>query len=158
MEGGVKLLSESQEPIRQAATEMICTLMKITGPRELNGFLEKVDENRKSKINDYYEKKAQVKTSIGGSIGASTAPALKPSTSTSSRPAARSQPKPTGSFTTIPAKRSASSPVKRDDVKTGRGMTARSLAKPNLRPPSATAEASSTAQYSASDNVVPLPQ
>lgn len=158
MEGGVKLLSESQEPIRQAATEMIGTLMKITGPRELNGFLEKVDENRKSKINDYYEKKAQVKTSMGGSRGASTAPAMKPPMSTSSRPAARSQPKPAGSSTTIPAKRSASSPVKRDDIKTGRGMTTRSLTKPNLRPPSATAESIPAAQYSASDNAVPLPQ
>ncbi|KGQ99777.1 hypothetical protein MG5_06260 [Candida albicans P57072] len=149
MEVGIKLLSESQEPIRQAATEMIGTLMKITGPRELKPFLEKVDENRKNKINDYYEETAQVKTTMAnasksssvasGSRNVSTAGGSF-SSSTMKPPSKSSQDRKTssGASSTIPAKRTASSPVKRDEVKNGRGMTARSLAKPNipsLRPP-----------------------
>lgn len=55
MEVGVKLLADSQEPVRQASTEMIGTLMKITGVRELNSSLEKVDENRKAKVMAFYE-------------------------------------------------------------------------------------------------------
>ncbi|RCK66078.1 Spindle pole body component alp14 [Candida viswanathii] len=159
MEGGVKLLSESQEPVRQAATEMIGTLMKITGPRELNSFLEKVDENRKSKINDYYEKKAVVKASMGSSRGGGATGAAgtaAPASSSFAKPAAKPQPRASTAATTIPAKRSASSPVKRDDIKTGRGMTARSLTKPNLRPPSAS-DSQSPPQLPASSNAAQQP-
>lgn len=55
MEVGVKLLTDSQEPVRHASTEMIGTLMKITGVRELNPFLEKVDDNRRAKVMGFYE-------------------------------------------------------------------------------------------------------
>ncbi|KAL7664895.1 TOG domain-containing protein [[Candida] zeylanoides] len=55
MEVGVKLLTDSQEPVRHASTEMIGTLMKITGVRELNTFLEKVDDNRRAKVMEFYE-------------------------------------------------------------------------------------------------------
>lgn len=64
METGVKLLSDSQEPVRQASTEMIGTLMKITGPRELNSFLEKVDDNRKGKVVAFSES-VTVKAKMG---------------------------------------------------------------------------------------------
>ncbi|CAX40427.1 microtubule-associated protein, putative [Candida dubliniensis CD36] len=172
MEIGIKLLSESQEPIRQAATEMIGTLMKITGPRELNPFLEKVDENRKNKINDYYENTAQVKTTMtsksssvaSGSRNVSTAGGASsstmrppPSLSSSSKSQDR---KVSGASSTIPAKRTASSPAKRDEVKNGRGMTARSLAKPNipnLRPPTNATQDSSGEVSSLSQQVPPTP-
>ncbi|KAK7678775.1 hypothetical protein QCA50_018210 [Cerrena zonata] len=52
---GVKLLSDSQEPVRQASTELIGTLMKITGEREINPFLEKIDDNRRNKVKAFYE-------------------------------------------------------------------------------------------------------
>ncbi|EMG49288.1 hypothetical protein G210_0012, partial [Candida maltosa Xu316] len=165
MENGVKLLSESQEPIRQAATEMIGTLMKITGPREVNSFLEKVDENRKSKINDYYENKAQVKAistakpprSVGVGSGGAGGVGARPSGQ-----APQDKRVSTVSASTIPAKRTASSPVKRDDIKTGRGMTARALPKqpisrpPSMRPP--TAPSPSTVAAVSSDEVAYLKQ
>ena len=74
-----------------------------------------------------------------GSRNVSTAGGSFPS-STMKPPSKSSQDRKTssGASSTIPAKRTASSPAKRDEVKNGRGMTARSLAKPNipsLRPP-----------------------
>lgn len=148
MEIGTKLLGESQEPIRQAATEMIGTLMKITGPRELNTFLESVQENRKTKIVQYSEtvevkcKSVASKPPSRASAKASSpavapAPArtavmnkkpLHPSPANTLKPSTRMT-----NLSSIPAKRTATSPAKRDDGKVGnygRGLTSLSLAKP----------------------------
>lgn len=100
MEVGVKLLGESQEPIRQAATEVIGTLMKITGERELKLFLNAVDDNRLAKVKTAFVN-AEVKANSGAALSARSAPVLAPSTSLS---------KPT---TAIPSKRLATSPAKR---------------------------------------------
>lgn len=160
MDHGVKLLSDSQEPVRQASTEMIGTLMKITGERELNSFLEKVDDNRRSKVTKFYEE-VQVKTNMSAppSSTSSTSKKMKPSVSAASRakspvnrnglstglassakklslPAINSSLKKssleysTGS--TIPSKRGATSPAKRNDdiskvASLGRGLTGRPL-------------------------------
>lgn len=151
MEVGTKLLGESQEPIRQAATEMIGTLMKITGPRELNTFLESVQEARKTKI-VLYSNTVEVKCKAGSRASSSTPAAPKranPAVSAAApaslrnppapkksiiQPTANSALKPSSrmSFSSIPAKRGASSPVKREDGKSsgyGRGLTSLSLAK-----------------------------
>ncbi|KAK6461254.1 armadillo-type protein [Scheffersomyces coipomensis] len=138
MEVGVKLLSESQEPIRQASTEMIGTLMKITGQRELGKFLEKIDDNRKAKVLAFSES-VQVNSSLGSSTSsASTASnTIKKTQSFSAGTIKR--PRQSIAPTSIPAKRGASSPVKRvDDVPKsstlGRGLTGRSLAASNIPP------------------------
>ncbi|KAK6453923.1 armadillo-type protein [Scheffersomyces xylosifermentans] len=149
MEIGVKLLSESQEPIRQASTEVIGTLMKITGERELKQFLEKIDANRKTKIISYFETvqvqstKSAPQQSAPASKAAAKAPAAvrKQATSTIRKPSISSS--------SIPSKRLATSPVKRADdapkVSTyGRGLTTRSLASnptPSVQPPSVSTRA-----------------
>lgn len=153
MESGVKLLSESQEPVRQASTEMIGTLMKITGERELNSFLEKVDDNRKAKVTKFFQEvevnsklRSNTSTSVTknpsssagdltgnkptrprtGNMSGSLASAKK----LSLPPASTSLKKPLNEQTnsTIPSKRLATSPAKRIDESSkvsslGRGLT-----------------------------------
>lgn len=138
---GVKLLSDSQEPVRQAATEMIGTLMKITGERELNPFLEKVDDNRKAKVKKFYE----TVTVKAKSAPESRKPAAAPATKTSSRPTSEAsslasrrlggtKPKLSAPGQTIPSKRTATSPAKRADdtqkLAASRSLTGRSLLSP----------------------------
>lgn len=124
MENGVKLLTDSQEPIRQAATEMIGTLMKITGERALKAFLEKIDDNRKAKVLAVYEK-VEVKCSASVSRPPASAPqAIRNAptnragatsslskTAPSLSKASPSLGKPSG-IQSIPSKRSATSPAK----------------------------------------------
>ncbi|EGW33754.1 uncharacterized protein SPAPADRAFT_135304 [Spathaspora passalidarum NRRL Y-27907] len=148
MEIGIKLLSESQAPIRQAATEMIGTLMKITGERELNSFLTKVEEHRKAQIIAYFET-AEVKCKL------KSAPAPAVQTSSTTQRSNGGFPKKTlqasngiGAATklgartslphsSIPAKRMATSPAKRsEEVKAsnfGRGLTSRPITNSNVR-------------------------
>ncbi|ODV79626.1 uncharacterized protein CANTADRAFT_20928 [Suhomyces tanzawaensis NRRL Y-17324] len=136
MEIGVKLLSESQEPIRQASTEMIGTLMKITGERELNVFLEKIDDNRKAKVNAFFETvQVNSKLGSGSKAGQSTSSNSNISDKRSGTVPQRKT-KVQTSAPSIPAKRGASSPVKRIDEAPkvsafGRGLTGRSLASSN---------------------------
>lgn len=141
MEVGVKLLGESLEPVRQAAAEMIGTMMKITGERELNGFLEKIDDNRRAKIHAFYET-VDVKCKNIKQIPTRVTLQQKKSPALNKNPAVKPQTSESRS-STIPAKRGATSPAKRADeapkVSTyGRGLTARSLTsskQPNLQPP-----------------------
>ncbi|KAI5970939.1 hypothetical protein CANMA_000099 [Candida margitis] len=151
MDTGVKLLSDSQEPIRQAATELIGTLMKITGERELSKFLENTDDNRKAKILKFYET-VEVKctsSKVRSAPSSRDLPAKKqPFSSRATSLQVRGS---TASSSTIPSKREASSPAKRiDDGKAsnlGKGLTSRSLSKPtstSLRPSKAAGSASLT--------------
>lgn len=123
MTASVKLLSESQEPIRQAGTLLIATLMKITGERELKQDLEKVDDNRKNKIFKAFET-AEVKCSKGNTSSLSSSVTNKAATKPTSKISMPS---------TVPLKRQATSPVKRADhgppkiSSYGRGLTGRSL-------------------------------
>lgn len=146
METGVKLLGESQEPIRQAATDMIGTLMKITGERELSGFLEKVDDNRLAKVKAAHDK-AEVKCVASKDILPQrpsskslhvTAPSLDLNKS-SSIPLLR---KPrTISSQAIPTKRGATSPAKKPLTSklpsSVRSLTGRQLVSPTTssKPP-----------------------
>lgn len=157
MESGVKLLSDSQEPVRQASTEMIGTLMKITGERELNAFLEKVDDNRRAKVTKFFEevdvnaklgnhhaspgpknisssgesgmnKLTRPRTSLSTGSTATTKKLSLLSASTSLKKPSQEQ----QSNSTIPSKRLATSPAKRGDDSSkvssiGRGLTGRPL-------------------------------
>ncbi|QWU90329.1 hypothetical protein CA3LBN_004690 [Candidozyma haemuli] len=139
MEVGVKLLSESQETIRQAATDMIGTLMKITGERELQGFLEKVDENRLAKVKAAHDK-AEVKTTASAASPQRKQPQQPSRLATSSTSKISSVPplrKPTSSQA-IPSKRGATSPAKKPETtklpSSVRSLTGRSLVSSSTRP------------------------
>lgn len=129
----VKLLTEPQEPIRQASTNSIGTLMKITGERELKGLLEKVDDNRKSKIYKVFES-AEVKCKSDGA-DASSRPVNTPKP-TAPRTTGTLKPPPkkvVAPSSTLPSKRLATSPAKRQDPvpkfsSFSRGLTGRPLA------------------------------
>lgn len=120
---GVKLLTDSQEPIRQAATEMIGTLMKITGERELKNFLENVDDNRMSKVKAVFDK-VTVKCTL------TRKPAKAPSAAVKGRTPALGNSTPAlkkPSTPAIPSKRLATSPAKRGDLAPKVGSTAKSF-------------------------------
>ncbi|OBA16943.1 hypothetical protein METBIDRAFT_48140 [Metschnikowia bicuspidata var. bicuspidata NRRL YB-4993] len=130
MSVGVKLLTDSQEPVRQAATEMVGTLMKITGERELRALLDKVDENRLAKVHAVFEA-ATVNASGGAPPKPAGAPAAAPLPRLASAPVLRTGPSPA-----IPSKRLATSPAKRADLTTKAPMksfTGRLLAPPASR-------------------------
>lgn len=60
VEAAKKLLAESSEGLRSGGAEVLGTVMKILGERAMNPHLESLDEIRKTKIKEYYEK-AEVK-------------------------------------------------------------------------------------------------
>ncbi|KAI0376237.1 armadillo-type protein [Hypomontagnella monticulosa] len=60
VEAAKKLLSESSEGLRSGGAEVLGTIMKIIGERAMNPHLEGLDEIRKTKIKEYFEK-AEVK-------------------------------------------------------------------------------------------------
>ena len=55
-----KLLAESSEGLRSGGAEVLGTVMKILGERAMNPHIESLDDIRKTKIKEYYEK-AEVK-------------------------------------------------------------------------------------------------
>ena len=59
-EACVKLLTDTNEPVRVAAAEGLGTLMKIIGERPMIQFLDGVDDLRKAKIMEFFEK-AEIK-------------------------------------------------------------------------------------------------
>lgn len=138
MEVGVKLLSDSLEPIRQAATEMVGTLMKITGERELKSFLEKIDDNRNAKVKAVFEKAVVKCRALPGS-NVPSAPASSGAKSNGQRapgrlnsaPVLKKLPTPQS----IPSKRTATSPAKRAEgaskLPPSRNFTGRLLISPS---------------------------
>ncbi|KAJ1327934.1 protein STU2 [Microdochium nivale] len=60
VEAGKKLLSESSESLRSGGAEVLGTIMKIIGERAMNPHMEGLDEIRKNKVKEYYDK-AEVK-------------------------------------------------------------------------------------------------
>ncbi|KAM9910605.1 hypothetical protein OXX59_004875 [Metschnikowia pulcherrima] len=136
MQVGIKLLTDSQEPIRQAATEMVGTLIKITGERELKSLVGKVDENRRTKVKAVFES-ASVKISGVSSIAQNTIkrPESTPKTNIS-QPRLGVAPalKKSAPSQSIPSKRIATSPAKRTDLGTKvpvKSFTGRSLISPS---------------------------
>lgn len=60
VEAAKKLLAESSEVLRSGGAEVLGTIMKIIGERAMNPHLEGLDDIRKNKIKEYFEK-AEVK-------------------------------------------------------------------------------------------------
>ncbi|KAI0008771.1 armadillo-type protein [Xylariaceae sp. FL0662B] len=60
VEAAKKLLAESSEGLRSGGAEVLGTVMKIVGERAMNPHLESLDDIRKTKIKEYFEK-AEVK-------------------------------------------------------------------------------------------------
>ncbi|KAI1121801.1 armadillo-type protein [Nemania abortiva] len=60
VEAAKKLLSESSESLRSGGAEVLGTVMKIVGERAMNPHLEGLDDIRKTKIKEFFEK-AEVK-------------------------------------------------------------------------------------------------
>ncbi|KAH9886347.1 ARM repeat-containing protein [Xylariomycetidae sp. FL2044] len=60
VEAAKKLLSESSEGLRSGGAEILGTIMKIIGERAMNPHLEGLDDIRKTKIKEFFEK-AEVK-------------------------------------------------------------------------------------------------
>lgn len=118
MEIGVKLLADSLEPIRQAATELVGTLMKITGEREIKSYLDKIDDNRNAKVKAVFEKAVVKCSTQSASRAPSSAPGpIRPSgqrvgggTRLGGAPVLKKLSTPS-----IPSKRLATSPAKRAD-------------------------------------------
>ncbi|ODQ81637.1 hypothetical protein BABINDRAFT_182737 [Babjeviella inositovora NRRL Y-12698] len=124
----VKLLSDSQEPVRAAASDAIGTLMKITGERELNAYLEKVDDNRKSKIQQVFEA-VEVKCKFSTGPAKLVKPASAVRTTAATRLVRKAE-EPIGTRKSvtgsIPTKRGATSPLKRDEAAAQKPAAARS--------------------------------
>ncbi|KAF8326346.1 armadillo-type protein [Cantharellus anzutake] len=77
MDAMVGLLSESSAPLRESAMEGLGISMKILGERAMNPFLEPVDDIKKAKIKEAYEK-TTVKCKIGGTAPPPPKPAPAP--------------------------------------------------------------------------------
>ncbi|ANB11697.1 Stu2p [Sugiyamaella lignohabitans] len=55
VESSIKLLSDTQEPVRTGGAEVLGVLMKITGERAMNASLDGVDDIKKAKIKEFFE-------------------------------------------------------------------------------------------------------
>ncbi|ODV98497.1 hypothetical protein PACTADRAFT_31888 [Pachysolen tannophilus NRRL Y-2460] len=134
MNNGIKLLADSQEPVRIAASEAIGTLMKLTGERELNTYMDKVEEHRRSKVNEFFEKAEVIGKPQQQSQQKMTARPRKPAIAngTTSRPAAASSSRPTAnSDSNVFQASSRPSMLKKK-------LTAPKMQQPSLYPPSST--------------------
>ncbi|KAI1272096.1 armadillo-type protein [Xylaria sp. FL0933] len=60
VEAAKKLLSESSEGLRSGGAEVLGTVMKIVGERAMNPHMEALDDIRKAKVKEFFEK-AEVK-------------------------------------------------------------------------------------------------
>lgn len=54
-ETSTKMLSDTSGPVRDGAAEAMGTLMKILGERQMNPFLDGLDDIRKAKIKEFFE-------------------------------------------------------------------------------------------------------
>lgn len=134
MSVGQKLLADSQEPVRQSATQMVGTLMKLTGQRPLKPYLEKVDDNRKAKVMKVYET-VQVNLKPTAVPTKNQPPPNQPQRSLlntrdiTSSDSTRKLALPGGPRLSIPSKRGATSPAKREEKPNlyGRGFASRPL-------------------------------
>lgn len=149
----LKIVNDTQPTTRNTGFECFATLMKLVGERELADPLEKLDNLKKKKIYEYYEK-VEVATGVGASVStikfvpetktqvASTRNPISngtiPTSSSLSVPSLRDP----GS-STIPSKRGATSPLRmerngtsiKNNVPSVKSrLTTRSLTTPNDTP------------------------
>ncbi len=112
-----KLLAESSEGLRSGGAEVLGTVMKILGERAMNPHLESLDDIRKTKIKEYFEK-AEVK--------AKDKPKPKPAPA----PAARGPPKKAAGGAKKGTKKAAAPPSDPTPQPTSRAAPASKLGMP----------------------------
>jgi protein STU2 len=110
-ETSTKLLADTFEPTRNAAAEALGTLMKIIGERPMIQFLDGIDEIRKTKIKEFFEK-AQVKARPRPQSKSAAPPSKGKVHTTTSAPATTST-KPSGNRPSAIKSAAVGSTVKR---------------------------------------------
>ncbi|KAI0515177.1 armadillo-type protein [Xylaria bambusicola] len=81
VEAAKKLLSESSEALRSGGAEVLGTVMKIVGERAMNPHMESLDDIRKTKVKEFFDKaevKAKDKPKPAPTPAAARAPAGGP--------------------------------------------------------------------------------
>jgi protein STU2 len=150
-EAAIKLLGDTAEPVRAAAQEALGTLMKIVGERAMIQFLDPVDDIRKAKIREFFEK-AEVKAKQR------TAPPPKANGPGAKRPGAANGPKAGGGVAKVAG---GASGIARTNSLKRPGSTASSvdrepdspkkstIVRPGMRPPTTTSSSASSSAGSA---------
>lgn len=72
MDSSLKLLADTQEPVRNGGMEILGIVMKLVGERAMNPVLENVDDIKKGKIQEFY-KNAEVKAKAPKAASATAA-------------------------------------------------------------------------------------
>ncbi|KAM3164758.1 Protein STU1 [Lachancea thermotolerans] len=126
----LKIVGDTQPTVRDAGFECLATLMKLVGEREVSDVLDKLDNLKKKKVYEHYEKVEVAGGATKGAVTSAPARREKPSIpytpNASRRQAPRTTPTPdlsaqatSGStlplrkpLSTIPSKRGPSSPLK----------------------------------------------
>lgn len=135
IEAGIVLQSDTQEPVRTEAAQILGIMMKIIGERAMNPFLDGVDDIKKGKIKEFYET-AQIKAKPGKAAPATaSAPAPSP---VASRPAAASK-APPGGRPLLRKKLSPGSSTTAPPARPAAAEPAAAVARPKPGPPSAAA-------------------
>lgn len=96
-DAATKLLTESTENLRSSGAEILGTVMKIMGERAMNPYMEGLDEIRRSKVKEFYEK-AEVKAKDKPKPAAPPPLAAAPASKGTKTPAGKKVPekKPSG--------------------------------------------------------------
>ena len=90
-DAATKLLTESSEATRNGGAEVLGTLMKIMGERAMGPYMEGLDDIRKAKIKEYFDKaevKAKDKPKAAAPAPKAAAPTLTKRTVTTKKPPA----------------------------------------------------------------------
>ena len=113
-EAATKLLTESSEVTRSGGAEVLGTLMKIMGERAMGPYMEGLDDIRKAKIKEYFDKaevKAKDKPKAAAPPPKAAAPTATKRTATK-KPAAGLGYKPPGKRASTPQSEKLSPPAK----------------------------------------------
>lgn len=136
-DAATKLLTESTEAIRSAGAETLGTLMKIMGERQMQQYLEGLDDIRKTKIKEYCDA-AQVKAKDKPKP---VAPPPKAAPPPQKRPVKKAAPglKPPVKRASTPQAENPAAPSPQTKAAPGRAIPSKlgSLPKPGLTAPSA---------------------
>ena len=136
VEGGKKLLSESSEALRSGGAEVLGIVMKIVGERAMNPLIDGLDDIRKKKIKEFYEK-AEVRAKAKpakppAAPAAKAAPADGPKKIVRRGPPGMKKPAASAPPAPAPAPEPAAAPAPQPTSRPG--PTSR-LGKPGLRAP-----------------------
>src|SRR5207248_11325103 len=86
----VKASEDSFEPVRVAAFEGLGTIMKVISEKSMNPYLEGLDDIRKGKIKEFYEK-AEVKVKVSAVKKPPVAAATSSKPTKSAKPVAKKE-------------------------------------------------------------------